>query len=100
MVVNDFPQLFDWLFGTGDSGSALLVFFYLVLAASLFGLLFGYLVAAFRHGPAEAFYVVAKVIAGAGPDWVKLSPRRTFAIAKLAAKEAIRRRVILIVFTP
>lgn len=98
MVVNDFPQLFDWLFGTGDSGSALLVFFYLVLAASLFGLLFGYLVAAFRHGPAEAFYVVAKVIAGAGPDWVKLSPRRTFAIAKLAAKEAIRRRVILIVF--
>ena len=98
MVVNEFPQITEWLFGSADNPSAIYMFFLLILAATLFGLFFGYLVAAFRHGPTEAFYVVAKVVSGAGPDWLKLSPRRTFAIAKLAAKEAIRRRVILIVF--
>ncbi len=99
MVVNEFPRILDWLFGSADGGSsALYIFLLLVLAAALFGLFFGYLVAAFRHGPGEAFYVVAKVIAGAGPDWLKSSPRRILAIAKLSAKEALRRRVILIAF--
>ena len=98
MVVNEFPQIKEWLFGSANNPRAIYIFFLLILAAKLFGLFFGYLVAAFRHGPTEAFYVVAKVVSGAGPDWLKLSPRRTFAIAKLAAKEAIRRRVILIVF--
>ena len=98
MVVNEFPQILEWLFGRGEGLSATSIFLLLVLAACLFGLFFGYMVAAFRHGPCEAFYVVAKVIAGAGPDLVKISPRRIFAIARLAAKEAIRRRVILVAF--
>jgi hypothetical protein len=99
VVVNEFPQILNWLFGSPQGGiSAIYIFLLLVVAASLFGLFFGYLVAAFRHGPSEAFYVVAKVVAGAGPDWIRSSPRRIVAIARLAAKEALRRRVILIAF--
>lgn len=97
MVVTEFPKIMDWLLGDGGTG-AIVVFLLLILAAVLFGLFFGFLVAAFRHGPGEAFYVVAKVVSGAGPDWLKSSPRRILAIAGLAAKEAMRRRVILIAF--
>ncbi len=98
MVVETFPEIMTWLFGWQDGPGAFYIFLLLVVAACLFGLFFGYLVAAFRHGPGEAFYVVAKVVANAGPDWIRISPRRIFAIARLAAKEAVRRRVILIAF--
>ena len=77
MVVEEFPEFLNWLFvWQGDRPGAFFIFLLLVLAACLFGLFFGYLVAAFRHGPGEAFYVVAKVVAGAGPDWIRTSPRR------------------------
>lgn len=98
MVVETFPQFFDWLFGTEEQTGALYVFLLLVLAAALFGLFFGFLVSAIRHGPGEAFYSIAKVIAGAGPDWIRMSLPRILAIARLAIKEALRRRVILIAF--
>lgn len=101
MVVKDFPQLFEWLLGgSGDDSAtgAIFIFLLLVLATSLLGLFWGYLVAAFRHGPGEAFYIVAKVVAGAGPDWLGISARRISAIARLAIKEAIRRKVLLVTF--
>ena len=76
--------------------------FLLVLAICatcvLLGVFFGYLVATFRHGPFEAFYVVATVIAHSLPDFLRTSPKRIFAIAYLAVKEALRRRVILVTF--
>ena len=65
MVVETFPEFMTWLFSWDDGPGAFYVFLMLVLAACLFGLFFGYLVAAFRHGPGEAFYVVAKVVARA-----------------------------------
>ncbi len=98
MVVKDFPDLMRWLFGDSTRTGAFLILLLLILASSLFGLFFGFLVASFRHGPAEAFYTVAKVVAGAIPDWIHISYRRIFAIAGLAIKEAIRRRVILVAF--
>ncbi len=99
MVVESFPDMMEWLFTWDDQQpGAFYVFLLLILAAVLFGLFFGFMVASFRHGPGEAFYSVAKVVAGAGPDWLKMSLRRILAIAKLAMKEAIRRRVILVAF--
>lgn len=92
MVVESFENFFDWL------PSALSVFGFLALAGVLLGVFFGYLVAAFRHGPFEAFYVVAQVLGGFLPDVFGTSPRRIFAIAKLAIKEALRRKVVLVTF--
>ena len=92
MVVEDFINFSDWI------GSGLLLFGGIVLAAAVLGVFFGYLVASFRHGPFEAFYVVSQVIGQAIPDFLYTSPRRTWAIARLAIKEAFRRKVILVTF--
>lgn len=92
MYVESFPQFTEWLL------PGLLLFLAVLASGAVTGLFFGYLVAAFRHGPFEAFYVVAQVVAEAVPDFIKTSPRRVLAMARLAIKEAIRRRVVLVTF--
>ncbi len=69
----------------------------LAILAMLIGLLIGYLVAAVRVGPSEGFYSVARVVR----DLVRFdlpgtSPRRIFALARLAFKEAIRRKILIV----
>ena len=92
MVVERFPDFFQWI------GPGSLIFLGILIAASLLGLFVGYVVAVFRHGPFEAFYVVAQVIGDAVPDFLGMSLRRLIAIARLTAKEALRRRVLLVTF--
>ena len=92
MVVVRFPDFFQWI------GPGSLLFLAILVAASLLGLFVGYVVAVFRHGPFEAFYVVAQVIGEAIPDFLGMSFRRLVAIARLTAKEAFRRRVLLVTF--
>lgn len=92
MVVERFPDFFQWI------GPGALLFLAILVAASLLGLFVGYVVAVFRHGPFEAFYVVAQVIGDAIPDFLGMSLRRLVAIARLTAKEALRRRVLLVTF--
>ena len=52
-------------------------------------------IAVFRHGLSEGFYAVASVIAGSHPRLPQISPRRVYAIARLAVKESSCRRVIV-----
>jgi ABC-type amino acid transport system permease subunit len=92
MYVESFPQFTQWFL------PGLLLFLAVLASGAVLGLFFGYLVSAFRHGPFEAFYVVAQVVAEAVPDFIKTSPRRVLAMARLAIKEAIRRRVVLVTF--
>lgn len=92
MVREEFPQFLEW-FGPG-----VLLFLGVLAAGAVLGLFFGYLVAAFRHGPFEAFYVVAQVVSESIPDFLFTSPRRVMAMATLATKEAIRRKVVLVTF--
>ncbi len=92
MYVESFPTFTEWFL------PGVLLFLAVLLSGAVLGLFFGYLVAAFRHGPFEAFYVVAQVVAEAVPDFAKTSPRRVVALARLAIKEAMRRRVVLVTF--
>ena len=92
MIVEDFPLFSEWIM------PGLLLFGGIALAAALLGIFFGFITASFRHGPFEAFYIVAQVIAEAIPDFLYTSPRRVVAMARLAIKEALRRRVILVTF--
>ena len=92
MVVESFPNFVEWI------NSALLLFLGIGVAAAILGIFFGYVVASFRHGAFEAFYVVAQVVSQAIPDLFGTAPRRVWAIARLAIKEALRRRVILVTF--
>lgn len=82
----------EWLSGS------VLQFGIVIASAIVVSVFFGYLIAAFRHGPFEAFYVVAQVVGQAIPDFINTSPRRVWAIARLAIKEALRRKVILVTF--
>ena len=92
MVVEEFPNFLEWV------GPGLLLLCAIALAGAVLGIFLGYVVASFKHGPFEAFYVIAKVIAEAIPDFLGTSPRRIMALAQLSIKEAMRRRVILVTF--
>jgi hypothetical protein len=92
MVLDNFPNFSEWFL------PGLILFGGIVLAATLLGLFFGYVVASFRYGPFEAFYIVAQVVAEAVPDFLRTSPRRVLAMAGLAIKEAFRRKVIIVAF--
>lgn len=55
-----------------------------------------YLMAVVKHGPSEAFYVVASAISGAiFDDLPRFSFRRTFAITRLAVQEALRNKILI-----
>lgn len=96
---SDFLPFIEWLFGNEMAwGGALAMFLIVAVSLTVLGILLGYLLSAVRHGPVEAFFVVARVIFGAVPDLVFTSPRRTLAIARLAIQESIRRRVLLVAF--
>ncbi len=95
----DFWSFSEWLLRPQSFlESALLQGIVLVVLAILLGLVVGYLVSAVRYGPGEGFYAVARAVR----DLVRFdlpgtSPRRTWALARLAYKEAIRRKVLVVV---
>ena len=77
-------------------GGALKQFVVAAIVVLLIGLFVSYLYSLFRHGPVEAFYVVAGAVFGGVVDLWSTSFRRIFAIARLAVQEAIRKRVIVV----
>lgn len=95
----DFWSFSEWLLRPESFlESALLQGVVLVALAILVGLLIGYLVSAVRHGPGEGFYAVARGIRDlVRDDLPGTSARRIYALARLAAKESFRRRVLVVV---
>ena len=78
--------------------SALLQGIVLFGLAILLGVMVGYVVSAARYGPVEGFYAVARVIRDLLRfDLPGTSLRRIMALARLAFKEAIRRKVLFVV---
>jgi ABC-type transport system involved in multi-copper enzyme maturation permease subunit len=52
----------------------------------------------FKHGPSEGFLKVSQIIGQLFTvDLPKMSPRRIYAVAKLAVKESIRKKVLVLV---
>jgi magnesium-transporting ATPase (P-type) len=72
---------------------ALLHFGVMAAIVALVGLIVGFLVAAVRYGPLAAGDMTYRILSTAAFDLVRISARRIMAIAGLAVKEAIRRRV-------
>jgi hypothetical protein len=78
--------------------SALLQGIVLFGLAILLGVMVGYVVSAARYGPVEGFFAVARVIRDLLRfDLPGTSLRRIVALARLAFKEAIRRKVLFVV---
>ncbi len=80
------PTTWGFLFGT--LAICLLLFFIVPFVC--------FLVLSLQYGPSEAFYYVARSIFSAvTEDLPRFSPRRTFAVAKLAVQEAIRNKILV-----
>jgi len=83
-----------WLFQQGALFNGVL----LAMILSVLGFLFGYIVSVFKHGPSEGFLKVSQIIGQLFTvDLPKMSARRIYAVAKLAVKESIRKKVLVLV---
>lgn len=101
---NGIPDFWIWLFGNPGTmalfepstwgflqGTVAIVLLILLVAPFC-----SFVIASFQYGPSEAFYYVARAMFSAvTEDLPRFSPRRTFAVAKLAVQEAIRNRVLV-----
>jgi lysylphosphatidylglycerol synthetase-like protein (DUF2156 family) len=94
LTPDQFWTYFEWLF----ENYGLLQGFLLVVVLSIVGFLIGFVVALLKYGPNEGFLQVSKVIRELfAVDIPKTSMRRITAIARLAIKEAIRKKVLVVV---
>jgi len=64
-------------------------------ALAVLALVVGFLIALVRHGPMKAGEITYHVVRNGFSELFKTSSRRVWAIARLAVKESIRRRVII-----
>ena len=87
ILETNIEQYLLWLPG------ALAYFGIMAAVVALVALVVGFLVAAVRHGPMAAGDRTYRLLSSAAVDLVHTSPRRVWAIARLALKETIRRRV-------
>jgi ABC-type transport system involved in multi-copper enzyme maturation permease subunit len=88
---------FQWLLygGPGDMLGALPRFALVFLAMLLFALLVGFAVSASRRGLLRGGDHTYRTVVGGFGELFHTSPRRVWALARLAMKEAWRRRVIV-----
>ena len=101
VVEQQLLPFFEWLIHPGDGSiGALWHCLAVFVAVSLLALFVGYLIAMFRHGPLKAGDLTYRVVADGFAELLRISPRRVGALARLAIKESLRRRVVvaLIVF--
>ncbi|MCR9119894.1 MAG: ABC transporter permease, partial [bacterium] len=86
----------EWLVGTQLIDGALVALLGVLAFLLVAFCIFGWLVAAFRHGPVEGINVAGRVLIDSFWDLVLMSPRRVWAFTWLAIAEARRRYVIVI----
>jgi ABC-type transport system involved in multi-copper enzyme maturation permease subunit len=84
----------EWLFDNWGLLTGLL----LVIVLAVIGFLVGFVVSMVKRGPGEGFLHVAKIIRELfAVDLPKTSIQRVYAIASLAVKEAIRKKILVVV---
>ena len=94
LTPEQFWTYFEWLF----EQQGLLQGFLLILVLAIVGFVIGFVVALLKYGPGEGFLQVAKIIRELFViDIPKTSFRRIGAISRLAIKEAIRKKVLVVV---
>ncbi len=105
VVENEVLPYLQWLWrGDGaafaDGEGAIVRSGIIVLTLFVLALVGGFIVSLVRNGPVKAGEQTYRTLVGGVGDLLRFSPRRVFALAGLANKEALRRRVwvALVVF--
>lgn len=95
VLETQYPPFMEWLIWSGSRPGALWLWLAAVGAVALGALIISFISLAVRYGPIKAGDIIFKVLASGARDIVFISPRRVFALAKLAVQESIRRRVLV-----
>ncbi len=86
---------YPWTDAHAFLDSALFRFLLTSAVVAVIALVAGFLVALVRHGPMKAGDITYRVVMNGFRELFRTSPRRVWAIARLAVKESIRRRVVV-----
>jgi hypothetical protein len=89
------PYLTWLLWGSGGQLGALPRFLITAVALSILALLGGFLIALVRYGPLKAGDLTYRVVVNGLKELTRISPRRIWALARLAIKESMRRQVVV-----
>ncbi|MBA4104431.1 MAG: hypothetical protein C0485_01645 [Pirellula sp.] len=85
---------FQWLLTGGENSlGALPSFFFVFLGVAMAALVIGFAIAASRYGILRGGDVTYKTVSEGLSELLQTAPRRVWAIARLAIKESMRRRV-------
>ena len=96
VVENEISSFLGWLTGGQDVLAGALVQFCLTFGAlALLALVVGFVVLLVRYGPSRAGVQTYRTISGGVAELARISPRRVLALAGLAVKESLRRRVLV-----
>lgn len=93
VLEQDILPYLQWFLGNGEALGALPRFLIVAFGIALLGLIGGYLIAAARHGLLRGGDVTYRTVSSGFRELLDMSPRRIWALARLAMKEAWRRRV-------
>ena len=93
VLEQDILPYLQWFLGGADSLGALPRFLLIVLGLGLLGLVGGYVMAAARHGLLRGGDITYRTVSAGFRELFEMSPRRIWALARLAMKEAWRKRV-------
>src|SRR3954452_25559093 len=86
---------YPWPDAQAFLNSALFRFVLTAAVLSVIARVVGFLIALVRHGPLKAGDITYRVVVNGFRELFRTSPRRVWAIARLAVKESVRRRVIV-----
>ena len=86
----------QWLLGNEWYQGALYVWLAVVVCAAAATMLFSWIFTALRCGPISALAITGRAAGDCVLDVVRISPRRVAALAWLAVKESIRRRIVVV----
>jgi hypothetical protein len=95
VLETQYPPFLEWLIWSGTTPGALWIWLLSVAAVALGALIVSFIVLTARYGPHKAGDTIFKVIVTGAADLAFISPRRVFALARLAVQESIRRRVLI-----
>lgn len=98
-VRESFAPPSEWangLLGVGWYQGTLYLWLFVLLCTAAAIFVISWLTTALHRGPIQAIIIVGQVTGDAVLDIVRISPRRVLALARLAVKESIRRRVVVV----
>lgn len=94
VLEKQYPPYLEWLFAVGISPGAFWIWLITMVLVIIGGLFIAWIFSSIRYGPLKAGDLIFRTLVGLTGDLIHLSPRRIFALARLAVQESIRRRVL------